>query len=78
MSIATEIPTPISTNWNVANLLAHFDDIPPERIRLHPAPGTATLADLVRLEEQGARPCELIDGTLVEKSRRLLESVLAG
>lgn len=51
----------------VADLIDRLGDIPPRRIRLSPAPGTATEADLLRLCRQTDRLYELIDGTLVEK-----------
>lgn len=62
----------------VAELIAQLGDIPPSRIRLNPAPGTATEEDVLRLE--GAvdkRLCELIDGVLVEKAMGFAESLLA-
>src|SRR4051794_4897761 len=52
---------------NVRDLIAHLGDIPPERIRMHPLPGTATEKDLLRLVEREKILCELIDGVLVEK-----------
>src|SRR5262245_53343264 len=52
---------------NVRDLIAHLGDIPPERIRMHPLPGTATEKDLLRLVERDKILCELIDGVLVEK-----------
>src|SRR5260370_17828780 len=52
---------------NVRDLIAHLGDIPPERIRMHPPPGTATEKDLLRLVERDKVLCELIDGVLVEK-----------
>ncbi|CAN5905207.1 Uma2 family endonuclease [soil metagenome] len=60
----------------VAELLAHLGDIPPERVRLHPAPGTATEEDVIRVEAKENRLCELVDGTLVEKAMGFLESLL--
>ena len=32
-------------------LLDRFADFPPERVRLDPAPGTATVADVVAIED---------------------------
>jgi Uma2 family endonuclease len=54
-------------------LLQRLDDIPPERIRLHPTPGTATERDLLKPE---GRLCELVDGILVEKAMGYDESLL--
>jgi Uma2 family endonuclease len=62
----------------VADLLERLGNIPPERIRLRPPPGTATEADvLAALEAPRKRLCELIDGVLVEKPMGYTESVLA-
>jgi Uma2 family endonuclease len=56
----------------VADLLEELGQIPAERIRLQPAPGTATEEDLFQ-----TRRCELIDGTLVERAMGFFESRLA-
>ena len=52
---------------NVRDLIARLGDIPPERIRMDPLPGTATEKDLLRLAERDKILCELFDGVLVEK-----------
>jgi Uma2 family endonuclease len=52
-------------------------DVPLHRVVFDPPPGTATPADLLRLLEREDRPCELIDGTLVEKPVGNWESFLA-
>jgi len=51
-----------------AEVLAHLGDVPPERVLSHPEPGTATPEDLLNPAITGDRPCELIDGVLVEKA----------
>jgi Uma2 family endonuclease len=68
-----------------APLFVTFDDvlerlgrIDPKRVRLVPAPGTATEEDVVRLGRKEARLFELIDGVLVEKIMGAKESFLAG
>ncbi len=61
----------------VADLLARLDFVPAERIRLHPAPGTATEGDALRTAERDEPTCELFDGTLVEKPVGVYESVVA-
>jgi Uma2 family endonuclease len=53
-------------------------DIPADRIRLHPAPGTATEQDVLDVLDHEGRICELIDGTLVEKVMGFGESLVAG
>ena len=58
----------------LADLLHQLGDIPPDRVRFNPIPGTATLKDLLLPEN---KRCELVDGTLVEKTVGLEESFLA-
>jgi Uma2 family endonuclease len=62
----------------VADLLKSLGDIPAERVRWNPLPGTATERDLLRTNErkEGAI-CELVDGTLVEKPMGANESEIA-
>ena len=67
----TSVEPPILT---IGELLRRLGDIPPDRVRFKPAPGTATIDDLLRSENRG---CELIEGTLVEKAVGLEESFLA-
>lgn len=76
MSTATPaIPISVRT---FADLLRELGDIPPERIRFHPAPGTATEQDVVSIQERKTDPlCELFDGVLVEKPLGFRESSLA-
>lgn len=51
--------------------------VPPERVWLQPTPGTATERDVLRAHDQENRLCELIDGTLVEKTMGYRESEIA-
>lgn len=62
----------------VADLLKSLGDIPSERVRLEPHPGTATVKDALRILANEGRICELIDGVLVEKPMSGYESVLGG
>ena len=72
--IATELE-PLET---LADLMEQLGNVPLERIRLHPFPGTATVEDVLRLcDREPRRLCELIDGVLVEKVRGFQESRLA-
>ena len=61
----------------LAELVERLGGIPLDRIRFHPAPGTATEEDVIAaLEAPRKRICELIDGVLVEKAIGFGESVL--
>lgn len=71
MGMSTLLETPIVT---MRDLLHQLGDIPPDRVRMRPTPGTATIADLLKFENDG---CELVDGTLVEKPMGWEESFLA-
>ena len=61
----------------IGDLLEELGDIPPERVRLRPAPGTATERDVIAIEANENRPCELVDGVLVEKAPGFYESRVA-
>lgn len=52
-------------------------DVPLERIVFDPWPGTATEADVIRLDDHEDRLCELVEGTLVEKTMGYEESLIA-
>src|SRR4051812_16056256 len=60
----------------VADLLAKLGDIPPDRVLLQPPPGTATEEDATAVNESKRHICELVDGTLVEKTMGLYESIV--
>lgn len=62
----------------IADVLKQLGNIPPRRVRAHPAPGKATERDVLRILDHENRLCELVDGTLVEKPMGFLESYLAG
>jgi Uma2 family endonuclease len=73
------VTTAIESAETLADLVKQLGDIPLERIRLRPAPGTATEEDVVAaLEAPRKRICELIDGVLVEKAVGTKEGLLAG
>jgi Uma2 family endonuclease len=74
MGLATIPPSPIIT---LADLRKRLGDVPLERIRYKPAPGTATEKDVLDVETRENRLCELADGTLVEKAGGFEESRLA-
>ena len=61
----------------LAELVERLGGVPLERIRFRPYPGTATEEDVIRIEAQENRLCELIEGVLVEKPMGFRESLLA-
>ena len=72
------VADPTATLWTAVDLVEQLGPIPLHRIVSDPAPGTATVEDVVRLDDHHDRLCELIDGTLVEKTVGVYESYLAG
>lgn len=62
----------------MSRLLKRLGGISPRRICMKPEPGTATVADVIRMEEKYNRLFELVDATLVEKVMGLRESLVAG
>jgi Uma2 family endonuclease len=64
---------------NLAELVERLGEVPLDRIRMRPPPGTARERDvLAALGEPRKRLCELVEGTLVEKTSSLLKSLLEG
>jgi Uma2 family endonuclease len=74
----TALQKPLPPLETLADLLERLGDIPLNRIRLRPAPGAATEADVIALENQENRLCELVEGVLVEKVMGFQEACLAG
>jgi Uma2 family endonuclease len=68
---------PVSEWLTVADLLKRLGGIAPERLRLRPAPGTATEKDLLDIHDREGRLYELVDGVLVEKVMGYPEAFLA-
>jgi Uma2 family endonuclease len=69
---------PLARVETLGELLGRVRDVPPERIRMRPYPGTATEQDLITAVESKSGPlCELVDGVLVEKPVGYYESRLA-
>jgi Uma2 family endonuclease len=64
----TRLFTRTAKGRTVADLLKRLGNIPPERVWLHPAPGTATEQDVLDMNDHHDRLCELVDGVLVEKA----------
>lgn len=76
----TLTPPPDQTATTVetcADLLHRLGDIPPERVRIVPPIGTATVQDVIDIHAREKRLFELVDGILVEKGMSYRESVLA-
>ena len=63
----------LSTAYSLAEIHERLGGIPLDRIRYHPLPGTAQESDLLVSEH----PCELVDGTLLEKPLGFYESTIA-
>ena len=61
----------------LADLHERLGSVPLQRIRCHPAPGTATEADVLVYPRGEKHLCELVDGVLVEKPVGYYESLLA-
>ncbi len=69
---------PLATVETLADLLDRLGNVPLERVRFQPLPGTATERDvIVALESIDKRLYELIDGVLVEKAMGAREALVA-
>ena len=66
----------MSTLSTLDDLCQRLGGVAPGRIRTHPVPGTATLADVIDIQDHEGVLCELIEGVLVEKVMGLPESGL--
>jgi Uma2 family endonuclease len=62
---------------SMAERLQELGGITAERVRTTPAPGTASLDDLIQFNDHSKPLCELIDNTLVEKAVGFEASVVA-
>jgi Uma2 family endonuclease len=79
MSTATAMTKGLSSRRapTVADLLHQLGDIPPERVRMQPPPGTATEQDVIDADARDNSHCELVDGVLVEKAMGFTEGRVA-
>jgi Uma2 family endonuclease len=76
MATITDFSLPMG--WvTVADLWQRLGQVPLERIRLTPTPGTAIEQDVLDSIDHADRICELVDGVLVEKTLGYIESLLA-
>jgi hypothetical protein len=69
--------TAVDQELTLADVLLQLGGISPRRIRFHPAPGTATEQDVIKIRDRERRLFELVDGVLVEKVMGYWESALA-
>lgn len=74
--MAALLESPSLAAQTLADLLEQLGNVPPERVRIRPAPGTATEKDVLEIEARENRLCELIDGVLVEKGMGFRESII--
>jgi Uma2 family endonuclease len=75
--MATTTKTFPPNHRTIAELLKQLGNIPAERVRFRPYPGTATEREVIEVHDRENRLCELVDGTLVEKVRGFDESIFA-
>jgi Uma2 family endonuclease len=61
----------------LADLVSRLGGVPLSRILFRPAPGTATLEDVIEQDCKHDKLCELVEGVLVEKAAGLVEALLA-
>jgi Uma2 family endonuclease len=69
-------PTVAAPILTLADLMKRLGNVPLERVRFHPPPGTAVEKDVLESDRIGVT-CELVDGVLVEKAMSYRESLLA-
>jgi Uma2 family endonuclease len=74
MSQAIESPPAV---WTAVDLVARYGAIPLDRVRTNPPPGSATERDVIEIHDRENRLCELVDGSLLEKTMSSFESYLA-
>ena len=75
--ISSEMMANSSVALSFADRLDDFGALAPDRVRLTPAPGSATVDDLILVNTRSKPLCELIDQTLVEKAMGFESSVVA-
>jgi Uma2 family endonuclease len=63
--------------WTAVDLVEQFGAIPLHRVRTNPPPGAATERDVIEIHDRENRLCELLEGTLLEKTMGSFESYLA-
>jgi Uma2 family endonuclease len=76
-TFASAIQSVLPFEWTLSDMHRHLGEIPLDRIRAVPPPGTATERDVVEAKARYGRICELWDGVLVEKPMGYYESAIA-
>jgi Uma2 family endonuclease len=71
------MPAASSSIKTMADLQKRLGDIPLDRIRFRPFAGTASVQDVIEIQEREGKSCELVEGVLVEKTVGYSESALA-
>jgi Uma2 family endonuclease len=71
------VATASSSIKTLADLVKRLGGVPLDRIRFHPSPGTATVQDVIEIQEREGRLCELVEGVLLAKAVGYAESQLA-
>jgi Uma2 family endonuclease len=71
------LASPAIDSPSLEEVIVGLGNVPLSRILARPAPGQATEADLLAVNESKNRLCELVDGILVEKPMGFEESLLA-
>jgi hypothetical protein len=71
------VATPRVRFETLADLLQALGSIPPDRVLVHPRPGTATYRDLVEIERAEAYIYEIICGTAVARPVGFAEACVA-
>jgi Uma2 family endonuclease len=71
------MPTISPSIKTLADLLDRLGGVPLDRIRFHPSLGTATVQDVIDIQKQEGKLCELVEGVLLEKTVGYNESSLA-
>lgn len=59
----------------LSDILEELGGIAASRVRSEPATGKATIADLIRVNDEGCL-CELVDGILIQKATGWNESLI--
>jgi Uma2 family endonuclease len=71
------MPATSASIKTLADLLDRLGGVRPDRIRFHPFPGTATIQDVIDVQQREGKLCELVEGVLLEKAEGYNESSLA-